>query len=298
MAHCRIIDVHNHPNWLGYNLDALVANMDQMGIEKTWLLSWDMPAAEAEITIGHFKNMDPRGLCAPLWLVVEGLQRHPDRFIGGWAPDPRDRHARAKLEAAVNLQGIRVCGELKVRMMYDNPDAIALYRHCAKLGLPVLFHLECPAYLQGRFDGNLKGWPEWYGGSMSVVETMCRLCPDTTFIGHAPGFWREISGDAASAQENYPSGPVEPGGALIDVLRAHGNLYCDLSGWSGCNALKRDPDHARRFVTEFQDRVLFGRDQFDRRLMDVLESLRLGKRVMDKALRGNAEKLLAEPAAR
>ncbi|MCX7016612.1 MAG: amidohydrolase family protein [Candidatus Sumerlaeota bacterium] len=292
MKNQRIIDVHNHPNWHGRNVDALVANMDEMGIEKTWLLSWDMPPAEAEFTAAHFRAMDPRGLCAPLGLVVEGLQRHPDRFLGGWAPDPRDRHARARLEAAVELHGIRVCGELKVRMMYDNPDAIALYRHCAKLGLPVLFHLEFRPASHERFDADLNGWPEWYGGGLSVVETMCRLCPDTTFIGHGPGFWREIAGDADSVPELYPQGPVAPGGALIDLLRAHENLYCDLSAGSGCNALARDVDHARRFVMEFQNRLLFGRDQFDRGLLDVLESLRLGKRAMDKILRGNAERLL------
>ena len=292
----RVIDIHNHPNWQDRDVDGLVANMDEHGIEKTWLLSWEIPPEEYEVCAGYSDGMDPRATGMPLWLVVEGIRKHPDRLIGGWAPDPRDRRARAKLKAAVNIHGIRICGELKCRMRYDNPDAIVMYRYCAELGLPVLFHLECPACKLVQQSANPGAWVEWYGGDMSVVETMCRLCPDTTFIGHGPGFWREISGDEAMSEDAYPSGPVAPGGRLEEVLRGHVNLHCDLSAGSGRNALERDLEHARGFVTEFQDRIMFGRDMYDRSLMDVLEKLELGEEVMDKVLWANAEKILGTSA--
>ena len=32
---------------------------------------------------------------------------------------------------------VRVYGELKLRMMYNNPDAIRMFRLCGKKGLPV-----------------------------------------------------------------------------------------------------------------------------------------------------------------
>ena len=63
---CRVIDVHNHPNWYGKDVDALVANMDEHGIEKTWLLSWELPRAEYEVVPVFEEVMDPRGLAAPL----------------------------------------------------------------------------------------------------------------------------------------------------------------------------------------------------------------------------------------
>jgi len=110
----RIIDVHNHPNWHGHTIDRLVENMDQYGIEKTWLLSWEIPDDEYNVEPGYHEVMDPRGRGAEFWMIVEGLQKYPNRFIGGWAPDPRSRSARARLQAAVNLYGIKVYGELKL----------------------------------------------------------------------------------------------------------------------------------------------------------------------------------------
>ena len=291
----KVIDIHNHPNWHGHNIDALVRNMDEYGIEKTWLLGWDQPESEyAQACPTYYACMDPRGVAAPLDLVIQGLERHPDRFVGGWAVDPRDRFARARLQAAVNIHGIRVYGELKVRMRFDNPDAIAMYRFCGKLGLPVLFHLQCTRHSIETQAASRDTWVEWYGGDMSVVETICKLCPDTNFIGHGPGFWREISGDAAETDSGYPKGPVTPGGNLVNALRSCPNLHCDLSAGSGCNGLARDLDHARPFVLEFQDRIMFGRDYFDGAQFDVLAKLDLPEDVQEKVFHLNAEGLIRE----
>lgn len=287
-----IIDVHNHPNWHGHTVDDLVRNMDEHGIEKTWLLSWEIDAEEFEACPGYHGSMDPRGTAAPLSGVVEGLQRHPDRFIGGWAPDPRHRHARARLKSAVDLFGIRVYGELKCRMLFDNPDGIAMYRYCGELGLPVLFHLQCAPHALEQQAKTVDAWVEWYGGDMRHVERICRLCPDTVFIGHGPGFWREISGNCDGDASGYPAGKVVPGGRLVETLRTCSNLYCDLSAESGANSLRRDPGHARSFCLEFQDRILFGRDYFDMRQLDVLNGLDLPEAVMTGILRNNALKLI------
>lgn len=288
----RIIDVHNHPNWHGHTTDRLVRNMDEHGIEKTWLLSWEIPDDEYNVEPGYHEVMDPRGRGAEFWMIVEGLQKYPNRFIGGWAPDPRSRSARARLQAAVNLYGIKVYGELKLRMRYDNPDAIAMYRFCGGIKLPVLFHLELPRCAMDRLCEDHRQWPAWYGGDITVVDNMCRQCPETIFIGHGPGFWREISADAEADQSSYPSGPVQAPGRMTELLRRHPNLYADLSAGSGANSLERDLDHGRQFVLEFQDRILFGRDYFDRRQLDVLEKLDLPDPVMDKVLCQNALRLI------
>jgi len=226
-------------------------------------------------------------------MVVEGLHRHPGRFIGGWAPDPRDRHARAKLEAAVNIHGIKIYGEMKLRMRYDDPDAISMYHQCARLKLPVLFHLEAPRVTTEKLNSDALQWPAWYGGSIEVVDNMCKLCPETTFIGHGPGWWREISADADASEDGYPAGSVKWDGAVTRLMRKHKNLFGDLSAGSGRNALARDMKHAKDFVMEFQDRLLFGRDYFDGSLMETLQKLKLGDKIMKKLCRDNAEKLVA-----
>ena len=294
----RIIDCHSHANWHGHDVDALVANMDEHGIEKAWVLTWEMAEQDWHSVTYYHESLDPRATGSGLTLEkgVEALKKYPDRFIGGWAPDPRDMHARARLKAAVDLHGIKVYGELKCRMRFDSIDAISMYRYCAELGLPVLFHLEGPAYRLEEQCENFKNWVEWYGGGISVVDNMCRLCPDTIFIGHGPGFWREISGDANAPEstKGYPDGPVMPNGQVPELMRKYNNLYADISADSGRCALGRDMEQAKKFVDEFQDRILFGRDQFDGRHIEVLDRLELNEEILEKVLYKTAERLLGE----
>lgn len=288
----RIIDIHNHPNWIGLSVDNLVKNMDEYGIERTWLLAWEATKEELDVVPRYYRSLDPRSVGLPLWMVVEGLQRHPDRFIGGWAPDPRHSNARAQLKAAVDLHGIRIYGEQKTRMRYDDQDAIAMYHYCGELGLPVLFHLEAPAYRVKQQLADIFTWPEWYGGGIDVVESMCRQCPNTTFIGHSPGFWREISSGDDDQAVVYPEGPVKSPGGVTRLMRQYPNLYADLSGFSGINALKRDVPHALQFLEEFQDRVMFGRDTNNNDLYEFLISLDLKPEILSKIFSGNALKLV------
>ena len=90
----------------------------------------------------------------------------------------------------------------------------------------------------------------------------------------------------------YCEGKVIPGGKLIEMLRKYPNLYCDLSAGSGCNALKRDPEFAVEFLTEFQDRVLYGRDYFDNEHQEFINSLGLPTSILEKIYSGNALKLV------
>jgi len=58
-----VIDIHNHPNWHGHDVDALVRNMDEYGIEKTWLLSWEINHEEFNAAPVYHEHMDRAG-CA------------------------------------------------------------------------------------------------------------------------------------------------------------------------------------------------------------------------------------------
>ena len=94
---------------------------------------------------------------------------------------------------------------------------------------------------------------------------------------------------------------MTPGGIVPRLLREHGNLCADLSAGSGLGAISRDPAFGRKFLIEFQDRLLFARDYFDARLMDFLKSLKLPKRVFEKIACRNALRLVplaTQPARR
>jgi len=286
-----IIDAHNHPDWHGYTLDKTLANMDRCGIERTWLLTWECPDDEYDPVYNHHIAPPVYGGPGPIPLshVVAWHRHAPDRFVPGFAPDPRRPDAIDRLQAAVDHYGVRVCGELKVRMMVDNPDALDLFRFCGEKGLPVIIHFDYPIRRKTRYPR-----PHyWYSGGIDALERVLQACPNTVFLGHAPGFWAHISGDDRAAAESYPTGPVVPGGRVPELLRKYPNLWCDLSAGSGYNALARDKDHAVRFINEFQDRLLFARDYFDTRLYDLLMELDLTDEVRRKIFRENAERLLA-----
>ena len=160
-----------------------------------------------------------------------------------------------------------------------------------KMGLPITIHLDYPID-SGRGDYPRPNW--WYGGSIESFERAVAACPETNFIGHAPGFWAHISGDDKNDKEAYPKGSIEPGGKVPELLRQYDNLYADLSAGSGLTAISRDEKFGKAFLIEFQDRMLFGRDYFDTRLMDYLQSLELPEEAFDKITYKNAQKLLGE----
>lgn len=283
-----IIDCHNHPDWHGHNLAKFLENMDQHGIRQSWLLSWEAPADEFD---PHYIYCTPdTGENGPISFsrCVSYAERAPGRFILGFAPDPRRPDAIDRLRAGIEIFGVKVYGELKLRMMYDNPDAIRLYRFCGEKGLPVLVHIDY------EFDTGTR-YPRpnyWYGGGIDAFERAVTACPETNFLGHAPGFWAHISGDGQYDKAAYPEGKVVPGGKVVEMLRKNGNLYCDISASSGCNALKRDPEFAKQFLTEFQDRVLFGRDYFDNEHKEFLDSLELQEEISSKIFYKNAQRLV------
>ncbi|MEW5974965.1 MAG: amidohydrolase family protein [Acidobacteriota bacterium] len=283
----RIIDVHCHPNWIGHNGERIIQDMDRCGIERAWLLSWEIP--ERELDTGYYATLNPTAVGIPFSDVVSLCVRYPGRFVPATTMDPRDPQAHAKLKAAADIHGVRVFGEFKLRMRYDDPDAIRLFHYCGELGLPVILHLDVTFPRHGVPSS--RQW--WYGGGIEVLEAPLRLCPRTQFLGHAPGFWREISGDADQAAEAYPKGkPIVGKGKLVEFLDRYPNLNCDLSAGSGYTALTRDLKFTRQFLIDYQDRVFFGRDEFSTRLYELLLSLDLPQPVLTKILAGNALRLV------
>lgn len=281
------IDAHNHPDWHGHGFDRYLQNMDDHAVDVTWLLSWIVPADEYAPTDNA--AMPPVGEGPiPFERCLAYVERAPERFVLGYAPDPRRPDAIDRLRAAVEIYGVRFYGELKLRMRYDNPDAVRLFRFCGEQGLPVTVHIDYEIDTGVRYPR--PNW--WYGGGVEALETALRACPETTFIGHAPGFWAHISADGQHDKVAYPTGPVIAGGEVPRLLATYPNLYADLSANSARTALSRDMVHAREFVLTFQDRLLYARDGFGGELDALLAQLELPADVMRKLMCENALRLV------
>jgi uncharacterized protein len=285
-----VIDSHQHVFWHYRNDADLIADMDFHGIQRAWLLTWEISPTEWEANWTRVLNpvhVNPDGMMrgVPLSDLLLASSRYPGRFILGYCPHPAIGDAPALFESAYHMHRVRICGEWKFKMPFDDERCIALFRKAGALQCPVVLHLDV------RTMGGVE-LPAWFGGDIDNIERALQLCPDTTFIGHAPGFWRYISGDAATQTEAYTSGPVTPGGQVPRLLEQYPNLYADLSAGSGLRALRRDPTHGREFLIKFADRLLFARDYYGGELMQFLRSLDLPHDVQDKIFFRNAQKLV------
>ena len=137
-----LIDAHNHPNLHGYTANRIIQDMNEQGIDQAWLMTWDAPQSEYDVPLNQavFPPTAESGI--PLTEVLEVARQAPDRFVLGYAPHPKRPDAVQRIKSAVELYGVRVAGEYRSRVVFDDPDAIRLLRAFGELCLPVTIHLE------------------------------------------------------------------------------------------------------------------------------------------------------------
>ncbi len=286
-----LIDAHNHPNYHGFTAAKIVQDMDENGIDKTWLLSWDIPQAEYDVPLNQPAMPPGAESGIPLESVLQVGSHAPERFILGYAPHPKRPDANERIKAAVDLYDIRLAGEYKSRVVFDDPDSLRVLRTFGELGLPVTIHLEYGT----DHGGSTYPWRDWwYGGTIGALDRALTACPDTILVAHGPGWWSHVSGDGLYDKEMYPEGPVLPGGANPAMLEKHPNLYADLSATSGFNAITRDEEFGRQYLIDYADKLLYARDQYDAKLMDHLKKLALPPEVFEKLAHANAERLVGD----
>ena len=275
----RFVDVHTHIGRTWNHTEELTASkllewMDASGISQAFVLPLASPESSSFLLTTEF--------------VLAETKPHRDRLIPFCAMDPRTSYtggARAlvaMLRAYVE-KGAKGFGEHKPGVRIDDPRSMLLYEACGELGLPVLFHLD------GERNMDEPGLPG--------LEKVLKAFGGTRFIGHGPGWWASISGDAKAADlGSYPKGRVAPGGAIDRLMDAHENIFADLSAGSGAGALQRDPEFARGFIARRADRLLFGTDYLapgqEVPQLALVDGLGLSREVEAKVLRDNARRIV------
>jgi predicted TIM-barrel fold metal-dependent hydrolase len=144
-------------------------------------------------------------------------------------------------------RGAVVIAEQKFGVECDSPAMQKIYQLAQKHRVPVLMHWQFQRYNLGfeRFHKMLEKYPK------------------VTFIGHAQTWWGNIDKNHKDQSVMYPKGPVTPGGLTDRYLADYPNMYGDLSAGSGLNALTRDEDFTRDFLTRHQDKLIYGSDCSD-----------------------------------
>ena len=290
------IDIHGHavqepacPDpYTGKQListpEVLIGRYDEVGIERAVIL----PLLNPDNT--HIMQSNEE--------VLRMAKNYPGRFIPFCNLDPRacynNCHAPLdKVLAYYRDKGCKGIGEVTANLPILDPRVQNLFHAAQVNSLPLTFHLA-------PYEGNIYGLVDNAG--LPGLEISLRRFPKVKFFGHSQTFWAEMaSGPTLNDRLGYPKGPITEEGAVPHLMRAYGNLYGDLSAGSGCNALKRDPEYAVKFLNEFQDRLFFGTDicrpdRLATPLVDFLLDLRregkISETVFQKVARENAIRVL------
>jgi predicted TIM-barrel fold metal-dependent hydrolase len=258
-ARFPVIDVHNHANDARTltgphpSAEELVARMDRANIQKVVILT------------GGFGESLQR-------VLDTMVTPYPDRFTvfcqldwskvadPGFSDDMVTLLRDAVKRGARGLKILKEFG-LKYRdasgklVAVDDPRLDPVWAECARLGIPVAIHVGDPAAFFLPTDARneryeeLQAHPDWaFSGkdfpSLSeihqAVERVFARHPRTSFV------WLHVG--------NWPENLDYIGG----VLNRRPNVVVEISARQA--DLGRSPRRTRAFITEFQDRVLFGLD--------------------------------------
>lgn len=254
------------------SLSDLLEYMDECGVGRAVVL----PVANQYPDIGEFVSGTKE--------VLKAVSKHQDRLIPFCAVDPFEKDLKNKIKQYVSL-GCKGFGEHKVELPIDHERSKRIYGICAQLEIPVLIHIDA------RFSPNIDRF-----------ERVLAEYPNTNFIAHGPGWWKEIS--AEPGDEVYPTGKVKRVGKAESILTNHANAYADISATSGFNALARDPGFSRLFLAKNWRKLLFATDfpaisrnatQFGpgRHHISLLNRLISDEEMMNGIMENNAERLLS-----
>jgi len=239
-----IIDIHQHTDYVGRKNNNLVTHQRAMGISKTILLPAGRRTISPSTHNGVSNGLEAKASGNRVCRKLAG--KYPNEFLFG-ANEVPDRPDSLKTIEKYLKRGAVVIGELKFGVECDSSEMQKIYQLAQAYNVPVLMHWQHERYNYG-FD---------------KFHTMLDKYPKVNFIGHAQTWWANIDKDHADQAVLYPKGKLTPGGLTDRLLRDYPNMFGDLSAGSGLNALTRDEDQTREFLTRHQDKLMFGSDCAD-----------------------------------
>lgn len=249
-----VIDIHNHLRDLS-KTEQYLAEMDKAGV---WMCVGLDGRSAGDFYKEHLK-------------VSQSVSK--DRFLIFFAPDFSKidepnfgvKEAAKLAEAAkMGIKGLKIFKTLGLELKdktgklvpVDDPRIDPIWAKCGELGIPVVIHVSDPKAFftpidkyNERYD-ELGAHPAWsFVGEQFIYSKEEILAqrnrviarhPNTIFIGAHMGNLPEELGKVSMWLEQYP------------------NLYIDID--ARISELGRQPYTARKFMIQYQDRIMFGTD--------------------------------------
>ena len=257
-----VIDAHNHlgepfgGGWDQKPLNELLDLLDEAGVTHYVDLDggWGEDLLYAHLK--HFKEGAPER-----FQIFGGVDWSKWESLGDGFPDWAA--GRLKIQKEAGAQGLKIWKPFGLHVKdhhgqvvkVDDARLSPIWEAASELGLPVLIHVADPVAFFDPIDGTNERWEElgkhsdWAFTSppfppfMEILNGLKNLVtrhPATVFIGAHVGCYSENLGWVGQMLDECP------------------NYFIDISARLG--ELGRQPYSARKFLIQYQDRILFGSD--------------------------------------
>jgi uncharacterized protein len=253
-----VVDIHGHAGNLAApgRIDEMVAALDELNVQ-LYIAADNLSGERLQQTMAAI-NASPH---RDRFRALAGIDF---RGVGpGWA-----ERAVAQLEADVALGAVGI-GEISKsfgltitkpdgsRLRVDDPELAPVFEAAGRLGIPVFIHTAEPPEFFQPLDMENERWLElalfadrrnYSPGQVTFEELMTerdnlfRRHPNTTFIAAHMGWHTNDLARLGRLLDEFPNVHAEMGAVLYE--------------------LGRQPRAVREFFTEYQDRILFGKDSF------------------------------------
>ncbi len=248
-----IIDMHSHPYAkTAVEIDEWVQNMDEVGIEKTIILTMTTGAEFDEIHSKYSRyperfemwcGFDFTGFDKPGFgpVAVKELERC------------RQAGARGVGEIHDKGKGLRSGKSNAPGMHPDDPRMDSLWEKCGELGMPISLHVADPIWMYQKMDRHNDGLMNAYewrldnqpgivclSGMVDILERTAARHRNTTFVAcHLANLDYDLA-------------------RLGEVLERNPNLYADISARYAETA--PIPRFASQFYAKHSGRLVYGTD--------------------------------------
>ena len=253
------IDVHNHQSTSNRDLSSLVSEMNDLNMKVMVNLSGKRGGNER--LLSGIKNVK---------------ENYPNRFIiftnvdFSNIDDPNWSENAAKIleeDVKAGANGLKIFKSLGLyhkdkkgnRIAVDDPRIDAVWAKCGELGIPVLIHAADPKPFWSPHDDQNERWLE-------LKLRSGRKRSDTD-----PAPWEQIIGEQHNVFKKHPNTKFINAhlgwygnnlDKLSELMDTYPNMYSEIGAVIA--ELGRQPRRAKEFLTKYQNRVMFGKDSYNK----------------------------------
>jgi predicted TIM-barrel fold metal-dependent hydrolase len=248
-----IIDMHSHPYAKGAReIDDWVRNMDEVGVEKTIILTMATGGEFDEI----FRKYSKYPERFEMWCGFDFTGYNKPGFGAAAVKELERCHqggARGVGEIHDKGKGLRSGKSSAVGMHPDDPRMDLVWEKCGELGMPISLHVADPIWMYQKMDRHNDGLMNAYewrldnqpnivglSGMVDIFERTLARHRTTTFVAC---HFMNLDYDLAR---------------LGEVLERNPNLYADISArYAETGPI---PRFAAQFYAKHADRLVYGTD--------------------------------------